>query len=138
MTARRSMWTALLCFAAAGLLVVLAGCQRLWPTVAPSADPREVHVLAETARFAAALKVSVTGRITEHVLLVNASVPRYPGEKVPAAGWYHEGVAYYFRPAILAGDLAYGTALAAHETCHATTRSEVVANQCAQRLIGGN
>jgi hypothetical protein len=123
------------------LTVALGGCGGGSPfervTGTPSGDPREDHVVAETARFAGMLGVRVRGVVTDVTYLVPAQAPRYPGERVPAAGWYAHGVAYYYRPVVLTRDAAYLTRLAAHETCHALHRSEEGANACAAGLVGG-
>ncbi len=115
-------------------LVVGVGCAKRVSTV-PATHPNEVHVLAETQRFAAALGVRVRGVITTHEYMVPAANPRYPGEKVQAAGWYKAGVAYYWRPVIRERDQVYGTALAAHEVCHARSQSDETADTCAAELL---
>jgi hypothetical protein len=95
-------------------LLALAGCGA--PSVAgPSEDPKEMHILAETARFASALKVRVRADITDEIYWVQEP----NGNTVEAAGWYNAGVAHYWRPWLRAQSLEYGTALAAHEVCHA-------------------
>ena len=127
MTARVCVWLA---------LALAVGCGSV-PTGPDSGDPREAHVVAETARFAAALRVEVRGVVTDEVYMVPASVPSYQGQKVPAAGWYKDGVARYYRPVILERSLGYGTALAAHEVAHALFRDEAGADRCAALLLAG-
>ena len=101
------------------------------PSVPPSGDPREQHVLDETARFAAILGVNVRGVLTDHVYNVRCS----DGSMCPAAGWYADGKAYYWLPAILSHDDAYGTALAAHEVAHSLFHDESEADACASDLL---
>ena len=123
-------------YAALALLVTLSGCATRRPhsnapSVSPSGDPREQHVLDETARFASILGVNVRGVITTHVYPVRQS----DGTMGPAAGWYADGKAYYYRPKILSRDEAYGSALAAHECCHALHHGEAEADTCAATLL---
>lgn len=92
------------------LLLVLLACAPTAPT-----DPKEGHVLAETGRFAALLRVDVHAEVTDRVHTVTCM----DGTRCPAAGWYQDGRIEYYRPVILERDMAYGTALAAHEVCHA-------------------
>jgi len=101
------------------------------PSVPPSGDPREQHVLDETTRFAGLLGVSVRGVLTDHVYNVRCS----DGTMCPAAGWYADGRAYYWRPNLLKHDADFGTALAAHEVCHATNPDDVGADACAATLL---
>ena len=117
--------------------VLLAGCalHRL-PTAAPS-HPNETHVLAMTQEFAARLGVKVQGVITVRPRMVPAIAPLYPGEKVPAAGWYSNGRAEYFRWVIRDHDRDCGTALVAHEVSHAIWVSEAGADACARLLVAG-
>lgn len=98
---------------AAALMAAACGGEWTFPTA--ESDPREAHVLAETAHFAARLRVHVRGVVTDEVYVVIGT----RGEPVPAAGWYSRGVAYYWRRELLRRDRAWGTALAAHEVCHA-------------------
>lgn len=115
------------------LVAVMAGCGGISPA-APSGDPREDHVLAENDRFAAILHVNVRGELTDHVYTVTASDGN---GTCPAAGWYNAGVAYYWRPNLLERDLAYGTALAAHEVCHAVSFAHDAKHAtCIQSLVG--
>ncbi len=114
---------------AAPILALLISCGGT-TIVAPDGDPREQHVLDETARFAGILHVNIRGALTDHVYEVRCS----DGTMCPAAGWYEGGTAYYWRPNLLERDLAYGTALAAHETCHALHHDEAGANECAEGL----
>jgi len=117
--------------------LLLAGCAlHRMPTAAPS-HPLEHHVLSETARFAARIGVKVQGVITTRARMVPAIAPLYPGEKVPAAGWYSNGRAEYFRWVIRDHDRDYGTALAAHEVCHARHHGEAEADACARLLVAG-
>lgn len=114
-------------------LVALCGCGGITPT-APSGDPREEHVLAETVRFATTLHVRVSGVLTDDIFWTTASDGS--GDKVPAAGWYEHGTAYYWRPHLLKQDLAYGTALAAHEVCHAISFQHDAAHaNCVRGLL---
>jgi len=117
-------------------LALLVGCGSV-PTGPDSGDPREDHILAETARFASMLRVKVRGVVTDEVYLVPPSVPAYPGELVPAAGWYRDGVARYYRRQVLKQSLEYGSALAAHEVAHALFHDEAGASGCASMLLGG-
>jgi hypothetical protein len=120
----------------AAALLVLCGCASHVVVVRP-ADPKEQHVLAEAQRFADLLGVHVKAVITTTVYMVPASNPYYPGEKVPAGGWYGNGSIKFWRPVILERPLEYGTALAAHEVAHVIFRSEHDANACGQLLIAG-
>lgn len=114
----------------AALALATLSCGSRWTAVGPS-DPREEHVLAETARFAAVLGVRIRGVVTEDIYAVKGS----DGEPVPAAGWYESGVAYYWRPELLRRDLDFGTALAAHEVCHAISRRHDDKHaECVRRL----
>lgn len=97
----------------AGVLTAACGVERTLPTA--GSYPREAHVLAQTAHFASRLHVNVRGVVTDEVYVVRGT----NGEPVPAAGWYSRGVAYYWRRELLRRDEAFGTALAAHEVCHA-------------------
>lgn len=124
-------WLAFVCFCIAmlaGFLLVGCGGTNI---VQPDGDPREQHVLDETARFAGMLRVKVHGVLTDDEYIVNCG----DGTRCPAAGWYAGGVAYYWRPHLLKKDLAYGSALAAHETCHALHYDEKKADACAQELL---
>lgn len=124
--------------ASALCLVLLAGCGSV-PTGPDSGDPREAHVLAETARFAAALRLKVTAVVTDEVYMVPAIRPAYPGEKVPAAGWNHDGHIKYWRPAILRESFEYGTLLAAEEVCHSITEEhDARLAACIAQVTGGN
>lgn len=100
----------------------------------PSGDPREQHVLDETARFASMLGVNVRGVLTDYVYNVRCT----DGTMCPAAGWYADGRAYYWRPNLLKRDADYGTALAAHESCHALHKDDAGADRCASRLLSGS
>ena len=102
-----------------------------------SGDPRENHVIAETARFAAILAVGVRAVVTDEVYMVPAMQPRYEGEKVPAKGWFKDGAAYYWRPWLLEHSLQEITNAAAHETAHSLFKSEEGANACAALLLQG-
>jgi len=124
---------ALLLFAA---LLTLMACGGGVPTGPDSGDPREAHIVSETARFASMLHVSVRGIVTDERYMVPAGMPTYPGEKVPAAGWYKDGVARYYRPVVLERTLEGGSGLAAHESCHAIHDDEDGANKCAAVLLG--
>ena len=128
----RMLIASLVCFLLA-VLVLTVGCDT--PTGPDSGDPREAHVLSETDRFAGMLGVRVKAVVTDEVYSVLASNPKYPGEKVPAAGWYNNGLIKYWRPVILERSMDYGTALAAHETCHALFKQEDGADSCASRLL---
>jgi len=114
---------------------VFAGCATRRMHTSPVAHPNEVHVLAETQRFAEMLGVHVVGVITTQPYMVPAINPRYDGEKVPAAGRYVGGRIEYYRPVIQERNQEYGTALAAHEVCHALSSNEVNADTCASRLM---
>jgi len=74
----------------------------------------ELHILAETSRFAELMGVKVRGEITD--------TPYYYGGQV-ATGWYMAGVAYYYRPHVNQlngnGIAETTTNVAAHEVCHA-------------------
>jgi len=123
-------------YVALALLMTLPACAARRPhsnapSVPPSSDPREQHVLDETARFASLLGVNVRGLITTHVYNVRCS----DGTMCPAAGWYANERVYFWRPAILSHDEAYGTALVAHETCHALHHGEAEADTCANNLL---
>ena len=129
---------ALVCFALAlAVLCWHCGSGITGVTGPSSGDPREEHVIAETARFASLLGVNVRGVVTDQEYLVPALHPLYPGEKVPAAGWYKDGEAYYWRPEVLRRTLAQGSALAAHETAHSLFKDEAGANACAALLLDG-
>ena len=137
---RDSLRVVISCGLGVGLLLILVatfGCGAV-PTGPDSGDPREAHILAETARFAAALRVSVRGVVTDQAYLVPAPKPLFTGEKVPAAGWYDDGIAYYYRPVVLRLTLESVSALAAHETCHALHRDEAGADRCAAELLAGS
>jgi len=123
-------------FAVCALLLTGCASKRRVQTV-PAVHPNEIHILAETQRFAAALGISARAVITTTQYMVPASNPEYPGEKVPAAGWYGDGLIKYWRPVVQERDQAYGTALAAHETCHIKFHSEEAAGDCARVLMGG-
>lgn len=128
-----------LVFFALAMAVLCCHCgSGITGVVGPSSgDPREEHIVAETSRFAAILGTSVRGVVTDQEYLVPAMRPLYPGEKVPAAGWYSNGVAHYWRPEVLRRSLAQGSALAAHETAHSLFKSEDGANACAALLLQG-
>ena len=119
---------------AVALALTLYGCGEAWSPTASSTDPREQHVLGETARFAVLLSVHVEGRLTDDVY--SCTAPN--GTPTVAAGWYSRGVAWYYRPYLLTKDLTYGTELAAHEVCHAL---EPVHNErheaCMKQLMAG-
>lgn len=94
-------------------MVVLAGCGA--SVTAPTDDPLEMHVLAETQRFAKMLDKKITAEVTDYqymTMSVDGS------GKVPAAGWYDGGHIYYWRPFVREHDASVGTALAIHEVCH--------------------
>ena len=123
-------------YVALALLMTLPACAARRPhsnapSVPPSSDPREQHVLDETARFAAILGVNVRGVLTDHVYNVRCS----DGTICPAAGWYADGRVYFWRPAILSHDDAYGTALAAHEVAHSLFHDDAEADTCANNLL---
>lgn len=115
--------------------VMLAGCASHRVATVTAVHPNEQHVIAETQRFAALLGVHVRAVITTTVYMVPASRPNYPGEKVPAAGWYKDGRVMFYRPVIRERDQDYGTRLAAHECCHALHHDEGAADQCAGQLL---
>ena len=117
------------------LALVLAGCASHRVATVSAAHPNETHAIMETQRFAALLGVHVRAVITTTVYMVPASKPNYPGEKVPAAGWYKDGRVMFYRPVIQARDQAYGTRLAAHEACHAKHHDEAEADACAATLL---
>jgi len=114
----------------AGLM--LCGCGQLTGTGASSGDPREEHILMETQRFAALLNVRVHAVVTDEVYMVRSSDG---SSMVPAAGWYYGGNIKYWRPVVIERSFEYGSALAAHETCHALYYEEKWADQCAQGLL---
>ena len=114
---------------------MLMGCASHRVATVSAAHPNETHAIMETQRFAALLGVHVSAVITTTVYLVPASHPDYPGEKVPAAGWYKDGRVMFYRPVIQARDQAYGTRLAAHEACHAIHHDEAEADECAAGLL---
>ena len=116
-------------------VLVLLGCSEDWIT-GSTGDPKEENVLRANDACARVLGVDVRGRVTDEVYLVSASVPNYPGEKVPAAGWYSHGVASYWRPAVRDRSMAWGRAIAAHEVSHALDLTEgpshdAIAERCA-------
>ena len=115
--------------------VMLAGCASHRVAAVPAVHPNEQHVIAETQRFASLLGVHVRAVITTTVYMVPASHPNYPGEKVPAAGWFKDGRVMFYRPVIQARDQAYGMRLAAHEACHAIHHDEAEADECAAGLL---
>ena len=132
----RMLRAALLFFALAAL-VALFGCSP-WSPVSPSGTPQEEFVLSETLRFAKILNVKVHGELTDSIYWVDASNPAYIGEKVYAAGWYQNGVCYYYRPWLVKQEMATMTYIAAHEVCHAIYNNHSLQHgQCTQNLIGG-
>lgn len=121
------------------LLAVLAmlttSCAAHRVNVVQPTSEKEYHALAEAQRFAGLLGVKVRAVMTTSVYMVPASRPDYPGEKVPAGGWYGNGSIKFWRPVILERGLDYGTALAAHEVCHVKHHSEQSADTCAAELM---
>ena len=77
------------------------------------------------------LGVNVRGVLTNYVYKVRHS----DGTMGPASGWYANGRAYFYRPKIVSSDEAYGTALAAHEVCHAKSYDDAGADACAAELL---
>lgn len=101
---------------AAALLVAACG-DPLTATVRSSGTEQEAHVLAETARFAGMLHVQVRGALTE-------TIGRPTCEGWIPYGWYKDGVAYFYRPAVQRHSLDEVSTWAAHEVCHAKTGKE--------------
>ena len=121
----------------AAAAMLLFGCASHRVVVVRPTEAKEHHVLAEAQRFAGLLGVHVKAVITTTVYMVPASNPSYPGEKVPAGGWYGHGSVKFWRPVILERSLEYGTALAAHEVAHVLFHGEEDADACGRLLIAG-
>lgn len=113
---------------------ILAACQAGSPTGVQPENPLEVHIIAENNRFANLLHVNVKGVLTDEIY----NVPSSDGKEiVPAAGWYKNGTAYYWRPFVVKQTLDYGTRLAAHEVCHAKEKEHnAVHAACVNMLLG--
>jgi len=105
------------------LVLALAGCGFHWSVVGP-ADEKEYLLISETARYAGLVGVRVTGEIVDKLSPAQADAQLKTG--VTPAGWYDQGVAYYYRPQIrenMSIELEAGketvSNVAAHEVCHA-------------------
>jgi hypothetical protein len=102
-------------------LVACSWLHKGYPT-SPAANEQEFWVLSENNRFAKQLNVRVEGKLTDYVYVVKAGTGGCPAEPpidCIAAGFYVSGTAYYYKPWIDDHDFSYGTAIAAHEVCHA-------------------
>ena len=86
----------------------------------------------ETQRFAAMLHVRVHAVVTDEIYMVRSSDG---ASMVPAAGWYKDGNIKYWRTVVVERSFDYGSALAAHETCHALHHGERDADACAAGLL---
>lgn len=95
------------------LLFSLTACGSQWDPVSAT-GVNELHILAETSRFAGLMGVKVRGEITDTPYLYGGQV---------ATGWYQGGVAYYYRPHVEKlnnnGFAETTTNVACHEVCHA-------------------
>jgi hypothetical protein len=80
----------------------------------PTDNPFEIHILAETQRYAGVLHVKITAEVTDEIYYTTCS----DGTQCPAAGWYIGGHIRYWRPVVRDRGFEYGTALARHESCH--------------------
>jgi hypothetical protein len=116
-------------FVIACSILAIVGCET--PTDPSSGDPKEEHILSETQRFAGILNIRVRAVVTNEIYMVMASDG---SGKVPAAGWYNDGVIKYYRPVVIERSMEYGSQLAAHETCHVLFSSEKAADDCARTL----
>jgi hypothetical protein len=124
--------------ASAILVVALAlGCSA-WSPVSSSGTPQEELVLSETLRFAMVLGVKVHGELTDSIYWVKEYNPYYVGEPTYAAGWYQNGVCYYYRPWVVRQEVSVMSSLAAHEVCHSQSLNhDQQHSQCVERLLGG-
>lgn len=103
------------------MLLVLFGCSPESPTNPDTTNPvteSEYFVLAETARFAGILGANVRGELTDYFYPVACA----DGTKgCHAFGWYHKGVAYFYRPEVNRQSRYTLSDAAAHEVCHSVS-----------------
>lgn len=100
----------------------MMGCNLESPTnpdVVEAASPKERFVVAETARFAGILGARVRGEITDFLYVVPC--PDGTAGVCHAFGWYHSGVAYYYRRDVNTQPDSTLSDAAAHEVCHSVS-----------------
>lgn len=114
--------------------IFASGCSA-WKNInAPTDDPKEMFILAETQRYARILNKKITAEVTDEVFMVTSSDGK---EKVPAAGWYNGGHIKYWRKVVHEYDDRVLSGLAAHEVCHSQSYAHGALFQACITLLNG-